>query len=117
MKDFLKFKEFISSVHFHTEVEIFYGKIEEIDDLISFEGKSVSELKKSFYEAVEDYIDICKKSKKELFKSFKGSFNVRISPELHKKIYRASIIQGISLNHGPSCNRKRVSIKIVLIKL
>ena len=98
MKDFMVFKEFIGSVHFHPEDEIFYGKIEEIDDLVTFEGKSVSELKKSFHEAVSDYIELCNKTKKPLLKSFKGSFNIRINPDLHRKAYRQSIIQGVSLN-------------------
>ena len=92
------FKDFIGSVHYNSSDEVFYGKIEEIDDLVTFEGKSVNELKKSFQEGVNDYIEICEKTKKPMLKSFKGSFNVRINPELHRKAYRQSIIKGMSLN-------------------
>jgi predicted HicB family RNase H-like nuclease len=98
MKDILTYKDFIGSVHFSNEDEIFYGKIEEIDDLITFEGKSVSELKKSFKESVDDYISLCEKFNKPQLKSFKGSFNIRIHPELHRKAFRKSLILGISLN-------------------
>ncbi len=98
MKDFLIFKDYIGSVHFNAEDEIFFGKIEGIDDLISFEGISVNELKKSFEEAVEDYIALCKESNKKNEKSYKGSFNVRISSEIHKKAKRLAIMKGISLN-------------------
>ena len=71
MKDFLLYKDFIGSVHFNAEDEIFFGKIEGIDDLVSFEGSSVVELKKAFEEAVEDYIVLCKENGKKIEKSYK----------------------------------------------
>ncbi|EQA34832.1 HicB family protein [Leptospira inadai serovar Lyme str. 10] len=98
MKDILSYKDFIGSVHYSDEDEIFYGKLEEIDDLVTFEGKSVSELKKSFKDTVEDYISLCSKHGKPLFKSFRGTFNVRINPDLHRKAVRKSLVLGISLN-------------------
>lgn len=98
MKDFLQYKEYIGSVHFNSDDEVFFGKIEGIEDLISFEGNSVTELKNSFIESVEDYIYLCKESGKKNEKSYKGSFNVRIAPEIHKKAKRLAIMKGISLN-------------------
>ena len=45
MKDILQYKGLISSVHFDVDDEVFFGKIEGIDDLISFEGSSVANYK------------------------------------------------------------------------
>jgi predicted HicB family RNase H-like nuclease len=59
MKDVLIYRDYLGSEHFNAEDEVFFGKIEGIDDLVSFEGSSVLELKKGFEEAVEDYIEIC----------------------------------------------------------
>jgi predicted HicB family RNase H-like nuclease len=98
MKDILKYKEFIGSVHFNGDDEIFYGKIEGINDLITFEGKSVKQLLSSFKEAVDDYINLCKSNKKPILKSYKGSFNIRISPALHRKAVEKAISLGIPLN-------------------
>ena len=98
MKDFLEYKDYLGSVHFNAYDEIFYGKIECIDDLISFESNTVNELKTAFIEAVEDYIELCKEAEKPAEKSYKGSFNIRISPAIHKKAKRQAIMQGISLN-------------------
>ena len=42
-KDKIIYKDFIGTVHFSTEDEIFYGKIEGINDLVTFEGLSVKE--------------------------------------------------------------------------
>ena len=98
MKDVLIYKGFLGSVHFSSEDECFFGKIEGIDDLVTFEGQNIKALKKSFHEAVEDYIELCKLTKKPFLKSYKGSFNIRISPELHRKAVQKSLMLGISLN-------------------
>ena len=98
MKDILQYKDFIGSVHFSTEDECFFGKIEGIDDLVTFEGQSVRDLKKAFQEAVEDYTELCRLTRKHMYKSYKGSFNVRVTPELHKKAVEKSLKLGISLN-------------------
>jgi len=98
MTDRLRYKDFIGSVHFSASDEIFYGKIEGINDLVTFEGTTVSKLKNSFKEAVLDYIDLCTETGKEIFKSFKGSFNVRVNPELHSKAFENALIEGKTLN-------------------
>jgi predicted HicB family RNase H-like nuclease len=98
MKDVLQYKDFIGSVHFSAEDDLFFGKIEGINDLVTFEGNNVSEIKNAFQEAVDDYIDICRQTEKPLKKSYKGSFNVRIAPELHKKAVQKSLMLGLSLN-------------------
>ena len=98
MKDVLIYKEYIGSVHFNADDEVFFGKIEGVEDLITFEGNSVLEVKGAFEEAVNDYIELCKENGKKLEKSYKGSFNIRIAPEIHKKAKRLALMKGISLN-------------------
>ena len=98
MKDVLIYKDYIGSVHFNAEDEVFFGKIEGVEDLITFEGNSVIEVKGAFEEAVNDYIKLCKDNGKKLEKSYKGSFNIRIAPEIHKKAKRLALMKGISLN-------------------
>ena len=97
-KDIMLYKDFIGSVHYSTDDEIFFGKLEGIDDSISFEGSSVEELKIAFCEAVEDYLELCKMNGKQPQKAYKGSFNIRISPDLHAKAAREALMEGISLN-------------------
>ena len=94
----MTYKDYIGSVHYSADDEIFFGKIEGINDSISFEGSSVAELKASFEEAVEDYIELCQLNGKEPEKTYKGSFNVRIKPELHKQAAQKALIEGKSLN-------------------
>ncbi|HML38836.1 MAG TPA: type II toxin-antitoxin system HicB family antitoxin [Bacillota bacterium] len=98
MKDVMIYKEYTGSVHYSTEDELFCGKIEGINDLISFEGTSVAELKAAFEEAVEDYLELCNLNGKEPEKTYKGSFNIRIRPELHKQAVQRAMTEGKSLN-------------------
>lgn len=98
MKDVLQYNGFIGSVHFDADDAVFYGKIEGISDLITFEGESVTELQQAFKEAIEDYIQICQQQGKPIHKSYKGSLNVKIPPELHRKAIQTSLMLGISLN-------------------
>jgi predicted HicB family RNase H-like nuclease len=98
MKDVIKYKDFVASVHFSSEDEVFHGKIEGIDDSITFEGGSVKALKDAFIEAVNDYLEICREIGKDPHKSYKGSFNIRIKPDLHKQAAYKSVELGLSLN-------------------
>jgi predicted HicB family RNase H-like nuclease len=98
MTDRLKYKEFIGSVHFSAEDEVFYGKIEGVNDLVTFEGATVRMLKSSFKEAVEDYTALCSSIGKKPLKSFKGTFNVRVGPELHSKAFEQATLEGKTLN-------------------
>lgn len=63
MKHSIVYKDFIGSVHYNSNGEVFYGKIEEIEDLVTFEGKSMSELKKSFQAVVDEYFLFLKTTK------------------------------------------------------
>jgi predicted HicB family RNase H-like nuclease len=98
MKDVLHYKDFIGSVHFSADDECFFGKVEGINDLVTFEARTVDELKEAFREAVEDYRRLCKLTGKPLRKSYKGSFNVRMTAEVHRKAVQKSLKLGISLN-------------------
>jgi len=98
MKDVLTYKGFIGSVHFDAGDEGFHGKIGGVDDLVVFEGANVKELIKAFHEAVDDYVSLCTEAGKEPLKSAKGSFNIRISPETHRKALEKAALMGISLN-------------------
>jgi predicted HicB family RNase H-like nuclease len=98
MKDVITYKGFIGSVHFASEDRVFYGKVEGINDLISFEGKTVDELEEGFKYMVDEHIKDCKKNHLPLEKSYKGNLNIRLAPELHKKAVRHAALKGISLN-------------------
>lgn len=98
MKDMIKHKGYFGSVHYNAEDRVFYGKIEFIRSLVSYEGRDADSLEAAFKEAVEDYLATCAELGREPEKPFKGSFNVRVAPELHQRLMIAAAQQGMTLN-------------------
>ena len=98
MNNTMEYKGYIGSVEFSEEDALFYGKVLGIRALISYEGTNAAELVADFHGAVDDYLEVCAQSGTEPEKAYKGSFNVRISPELHKQAAVAAMARNISLN-------------------
>ena len=94
----LTYKGYIGSVNFSEKDNVFFGKIEGINGLVNFEGESVKELTPAFHEAVDDYLAYCEEEGIEPLKSFSGSLNVRISPEIHSRIALLAKQAGVSIN-------------------
>ena len=94
----LTYNGYTASITYSSVDEVFFGKILGINDLITFEGTSVSELKESFQEAVEDYLETCKTLGKSPDKTYKGVFNVRVPSTLHKKAATLASQHDITLN-------------------
>lgn len=91
-------KTTLGSVDYNDEDRVFYGKVQGIDGLVSFEGKPVDALRKDFEQAVDDYLKLCRKAGKPAQKSYKGSFNVRIPHELHRSADRKAAEMRLTLN-------------------
>lgn len=83
---------------FSEEDGIFYGKVMGIRSLISYEGESAKELLDDFHGAIDDYLETCKAEGKQPEIAFKGSFNIRLSPDLHKKLFIYTTAHQISMN-------------------
>lgn len=98
MKNLIEYKGYVGSIEFSQEDELFFGKVQGIRALISYEGTNAAELMEDFHAAVDDYLELCQEERKKPEKAYKGSFNIRISPELHKKIAVYAMEHNITLN-------------------
>lgn len=94
----LKYKDYIGTVNYSEEDEVFFGKVEGVNALVNFEGESVKELKAAFEEAVDSYLEYCRKEGISPDKSYTGNLNIRISPETHRKIAYIAKRAGITIN-------------------
>ena len=94
----MEYKGYIGKVEFDDEAEIFHGEIINTRDVITFQGKSVAELTKSFRESINDYLAFCKQRGETPDKPFSGQFVTRIPPELHRQVNVAAVLAGKSLN-------------------
>ncbi len=86
MKDMMHHKDYYGSVHFDEEDLIFHGKIEFIRALVTYEATTAKSLRKAFTEAVDDYLELCESRGMAAELPFKGSLNVRLGAELHRKL-------------------------------
>lgn len=99
MSNIMKYKGYWAEIKYSDEDECFCGYIEGLkEDIISFEGESVKDLKRDFKNAIEDYLKTCKELNKEPEKQCKGSLNIRLGVELHNKVKMKSIEKNISIN-------------------
>ena len=99
MNNIMKYKGYWAEIKYSDEDECFYGKIEGLkNNLITFEGTNVKELKKDFKETIDYYLESCKKDGIEPEQQCKGSLNVRLGVDLHNKAKIKSIEKNISIN-------------------
>jgi len=98
MSRFMEYKGYYSNPRYSAEDDIFWGKLEGIEDSISFEGTTVDCLKSSFIEAVEDYLDTCKRNNMNPKIPFRGHFEIDITPEIHKRVALFASENEMSLN-------------------
>lgn len=103
MSNDLEYKGYIGSVEYSAEDKRLFGKVLFIDSLLMYSGESVSELEAAFHETVDGYLEFCAARGREPNKSYSGSFNVRIGPELHRKCAIEAHRQGATLNEFMTC--------------
>lgn len=94
----LKYKDFYGSAEIDLEASVCRGKLLFIDDLVTYQADTVARLKKEFEDAVDDYLATCAEVDKEPQKAFTGVFNVRISPDDHRKASLLAFQRGQKLN-------------------
>ena len=96
---YLKYKGYTGSVEYSEEDNCLYGKVLGMSKhAITYEGKDVGELKHDFEGAIDDYIASCEARGVEPSKPYSGTFNVRVSPEIHSAIAAMAQKAGITIN-------------------
>ncbi len=94
----MTYKGYQARVVYDDEAALFHGEVVNLRDVVTFQGKSVAELRRALRDSVEDYLEFCRSRGEEPEKPFSGKFLVRVSPELHQRISQAARLRGESLN-------------------
>lgn len=98
MSNLLSYKNYNGTVEYSKADNCLFGKVIGIKSLLSYEGSSVQELEQDFQNVIDEYLEDCKEQDITPEQPYKGTFNVRISPELHRNIAIYAIERGKSLN-------------------
>jgi predicted HicB family RNase H-like nuclease len=94
----MQYRDFEGSAEIDTDAMVCRGKILFIDDLVTYKASSPADLVQEFRAAVDDYLETCAQVGKSPQKPCKGQFNVRVTPELHRKAQRRATEENSSLN-------------------
>ena len=85
MSQTLQYKGYDGSVEYSAEDRLLHGTLLGIRDGVLYEGSDVESLESNFRAAVDEYLAFCAAEGKTPDQPFKGSFNIRVGSELHKR--------------------------------
>lgn len=97
-RELLNYKGYHGTVEFSLTDKVLYGQVVDVNSLISYEGKDLSELEADFRGAVDDYLAMCQEHGETPEKAYTGVFNVRIDPAMHRELALYAKGHGESLN-------------------
>ena len=98
MSNLLTYKNYSGTVEYSKEDNCLFGKVVGIKSLLSYEGDSIRELEADFRSVIDEYLSDCAERGVAPEQAYKGTFNVRISPELHRALATLALSRGKSLN-------------------
>lgn len=98
MKSCLEYKGYYATVEYSYEDCVLYGKIAGLNDLVTFECGNAAGAQQAFENAVDEYIAFCAEVGKEPEKAYKGSFNIRTTPQMHRALAQLAAKMGRTLN-------------------
>ena len=114
MNNIMEYRGYVGSVEFSEADGLFYGKVQGIRSLISYEGTNASELVADFHGAVDDYLTMCAEEGTTPETAYKGSLNVRFKNcDTHRRAAIYAITHQQSLN---SFIEEAVEEKLALAK-
>jgi predicted HicB family RNase H-like nuclease len=94
----MKYKGYFGEITYDDEAKIFHGEVIGLKDIITFQGKSVNELKKAFQDSINDYLEWCEERGEQPEKTYSGKLHIRMNPDLHAHLAMEAAKQGLSLN-------------------
>lgn len=94
----MEHKGYIGEVEFDPSIDAFHGRVLGLQDVVTFQGRSLDELRREMAESIDDYLEFCAKVGKDPERPYRGEFLVRTTPELHRAAARVAEASGLSLN-------------------
>ena len=89
---------YIGQIDFDEDADLFHGQVINLRDVITFQGRSIDELRQALADSVQDYLEFCAECGEAPEKPFSGKAVLRVPPELHRAIAMAAVREGKSLN-------------------
>ena len=97
-KSNFEYKGYYTKIEFDADAMLLHGKIEGISDLVTFESQDASQIKNEIHATVDDYLAFCEENGKRPEEEYRGLFNVRLQPKLHKRISAEAMKRDMTVN-------------------
>jgi predicted HicB family RNase H-like nuclease len=94
----MNYRGYQARVEFDENAEVFAGTVWNADVLIAFQGKTVTELKRSFRDVVDTYLADCRTAGKAPEKPYNGTLLIRMDPALHRRVALQAAASRKSMN-------------------
>jgi predicted HicB family RNase H-like nuclease len=91
-------KGYVATIELDEDAELFHGEVINTRDVLTFQGRTLKDLKKAFADTIADYVAWCRERGKQPEKPYSGHFSLRLSPELHRRVAVAAARAGKSVN-------------------
>lgn len=98
MNNAMSYKGYHATIEYSAEDGMLIGSVIGIRDSLNFHGTTVDEITQSFHDSIDGYLEMCKALGRSPDKEYRGTFNVRLTPELHREAAIAAECNGMTLN-------------------
>ena len=92
------YRGYNGAVDVDPDAGILFGRVLDLDAVLTFEAEGVREAKQAFHDTVDDHLDWCAERGKQLEKPFSGTLYVRTTPDVHRAAVVAASRNNKSLN-------------------
>lgn len=89
---------YVATIDLDENAGLFHGEVVNTRDVLTFQGRTLDELRAAFADTIADYVDWCRERGKEPERPYSGAFSLRITPELHRRVAAAAARAGKSIN-------------------
>ena len=94
----LTYKGYLGEITFDTEAKLFYGRVINTRDTMTFQSDDAKALEQEFHVSVDTYLEFCQELGESPEKPYSGRFVLRLSPEGHRSVVIAAQLANQSLN-------------------
>lgn len=94
----IEYKGYIGMVEFDPEIDSFHGTVINTNDVITFYGSSVTELRNEMKKSIEEYFQFCREHDRKPEEPFSGRLMIQTSPELHRLVALEAVRHRVNMD-------------------
>jgi predicted HicB family RNase H-like nuclease len=94
----ITYKGYAGQVDLDSNAGVIGGTVINANVLMSFEGRNVAELRKSFRDVIDTYLADCKVAGRQPEKPYNGTLIIRVDPDIHRRIALKAAASRKSMN-------------------